>query len=158
MTVISDIINGQMPFTASNEGCRLEAYPDPVSGGAPITIGYGHTGHGIELGLVWTQEQADAQLMDDLQVAADGLSSGAPWWSDLDAVRAGVLLDMAFNVGAPKFLTWHHTLGYAQGRQWEECGVEIAGSQPWASQVGNRSVRNSNQMKTGVYQSEPANG
>ncbi|EAW4242513.1 lysozyme, partial [Salmonella enterica subsp. enterica] len=26
------------------EGCRLKAYPDPKTGGAPWTIGYGWTG------------------------------------------------------------------------------------------------------------------
>jgi GH24 family phage-related lysozyme (muramidase) len=28
----------------TDEGCRLEAYPDPATGAAPWTIGYGHTG------------------------------------------------------------------------------------------------------------------
>ncbi len=42
------------------EGCRLNAYPDPASGGAPWTIGYGHTGAGVVPGLTITQEQAEA--------------------------------------------------------------------------------------------------
>ena len=41
------------------EGCRLEAYPDPGSGGDPITIGWGATGPGIRMGVTWTQQQAD---------------------------------------------------------------------------------------------------
>lgn len=41
------------------EGCRLKAYPDPKTGGAPWTIGWGHTGKDVYPGLVWTQEQAD---------------------------------------------------------------------------------------------------
>ena len=36
------------------EGCRLEANPDPGSGGAPWTIGYGHTGAEVVPGLVIT--------------------------------------------------------------------------------------------------------
>jgi len=43
------------------EGCRLEAYPDPSTGQAPWTIGYGQT-NGIEPGMKWTQEQADYDL------------------------------------------------------------------------------------------------
>jgi len=48
------------------EGCRLAAYPDPGTGGAPWTIGWGATGSGIVKGTVWTQEQADARLESDL--------------------------------------------------------------------------------------------
>lgn len=153
MTLVSAIITGQQPYTATNEGCRLEAYQDTMG---IWTVGFGHA-H-VEPGTVWSQSQADAQLKADLQSAANSLSVHAPWWTNLDAPRAGVLLDMCFNLGAAKFLTWHHTLGYAQSGDYEKCGEEILASEPWASEVGNRAVRNANQMKTGVYQTEPANG
>ena len=48
------------------ESCRLEAYPDPKSGGDPWTIGWGHTGPEVRPGLVWTQDQADAIFEQDL--------------------------------------------------------------------------------------------
>jgi GH24 family phage-related lysozyme (muramidase) len=55
------------------EGCaqkrpdgRFEAYPDPGTGGAPWTIGWGATGRGIRQGTVWTREQCDARLDTDL--------------------------------------------------------------------------------------------
>jgi len=48
------------------EGCHLKAYPDPKTGGAPWTIGWGATGADIVPGLVWTQEQADARLIADV--------------------------------------------------------------------------------------------
>ena len=41
------------------EACRLTAYPDPATGGAPFTIGWGETGPGIVPGLRWTQSYAD---------------------------------------------------------------------------------------------------
>lgn len=44
----------------------FEAYPDPGTGGAPWTIGWGATGRGIAPGLVWTQAQCDARLQRDL--------------------------------------------------------------------------------------------
>ena len=47
------------------EGCRLQAYPDPGTGGAPWTIGYGHT-RGVTQGMTCTQEQAENWLMEDL--------------------------------------------------------------------------------------------
>lgn len=48
------------------ENCSLSAYPDPATGGAPWTIGWGHTGPEVVRGLVWTQVKADAQLLTDL--------------------------------------------------------------------------------------------
>jgi len=49
------------------EGCHLEAYPDPKTGGDPWTIGWGATGPDIYKGLVWTQEQADERLLKDIE-------------------------------------------------------------------------------------------
>ncbi len=52
------------------EGCELSAYPDPASGGAPWTIGYGHTGPDVVPGLTISQAQAEAWLKQDAAVAA----------------------------------------------------------------------------------------
>jgi GH24 family phage-related lysozyme (muramidase) len=48
------------------DGC-FEAYPDPGTGGAPWTIGWGATGIGIEDGTIWTKAQCDARLEADLE-------------------------------------------------------------------------------------------
>lgn len=55
------------------EGCAkrrgdgmVEAYPDPGTGGAPWTIGWGATGAGIGPGTVWSQQQCDARLAADV--------------------------------------------------------------------------------------------
>src|SRR3990167_2364264 len=48
------------------EGCKLSAYADPGTGGAPWTIGFGHTGHDVYPGLHITQEQADEFLKMDI--------------------------------------------------------------------------------------------
>lgn len=45
------------------EGCRLEAYKDPVG---VLTIGYGHTGKDVKVKMTITQEQADELLKQDL--------------------------------------------------------------------------------------------
>lgn len=51
-------------FIGQFEGCKLQAYQDQAG---IWTIGYGHTGPEVEEGLVWTQDQADTQFMQDLQ-------------------------------------------------------------------------------------------
>jgi GH24 family phage-related lysozyme (muramidase) len=81
------------------EGCRLSAYPDPASGGAPWTIGYGHTGAEVVPGLTISQEQADAWLEQDAAEAAgavDRLLRG----EGLTARQRDALISFCFNVGA----------------------------------------------------------
>ena len=64
------------------EGCarlrldgKIEAYPDPGTGGAPWTIGWGATGPGIAKGTVWTQKQCDDRLANDLVRFANEVSA-----------------------------------------------------------------------------------
>lgn len=61
----------------SFEGCAqrrpdgsLAAYPDPATGGAPWTIGWGSTGPDITRTTVWTQDQCDARLLRDANAFA----------------------------------------------------------------------------------------
>ena len=81
------------------EGCRLNAYPDPASGSAPWTIGYGHTGAEVVPGLTITQEQAEAWLKQDVAEAAgsvDQLLRGIV----LTPLQRDALISFCFNVGA----------------------------------------------------------
>lgn len=48
------------------ESCRLTAYPDPATGGAPWTIGWGDTGPSVVPGLKITQAEADARFANRL--------------------------------------------------------------------------------------------
>ena len=55
------------------EGCArvrpdglVAAYPDPGTGGAPWTIGWGATGPDIGPGTVWTQARCDERLVRDI--------------------------------------------------------------------------------------------
>ena len=50
------------------EGCELTAYPDPATGGAPITIGYGCTGPDIHIGMKITRDDANSRLAKKLSV------------------------------------------------------------------------------------------
>lgn len=56
------------------EGCarrrsdgRYAAYPDPATGGAPWTIGWGATGPGITRGTIWARDACDARLASDVE-------------------------------------------------------------------------------------------
>lgn len=52
----------------SFETCRLKAYPDPKTGGAPWTCGWGST-RGVTRDTVWTQEEADRNFELDIVAA-----------------------------------------------------------------------------------------
>ena len=59
------------------EGCArrqadgtLAAYPDPGTGGAPWTIGWGSTGPDIAPGVIWTPAQCDARFRNDITAFA----------------------------------------------------------------------------------------
>jgi lysozyme len=49
----------------SFEDCRLKAYPDPATGGAPWTCGWGET-RGVTKDTWWTQEEADRRFEETI--------------------------------------------------------------------------------------------
>ena len=88
------------------EGCAkrrrdgmFEAYPDPGTGGAPWTIGWGATGKGIQPGTLWTQASCDARLEADLARFARGvtraLNSAPTTQAQFDA-----MVSFHYNTGA----------------------------------------------------------
>ena len=88
------------------EGCArlradgmVEAYPDPGTGGAPWTIGWGATGPGIARGTVWPRGQCDARLERDLArysaEVADALGEAPTTQAQFDA-----LVSFHYNTGA----------------------------------------------------------
>ena len=81
------------------EGCRLEAYPDPGTGGEPWTIGWGSTGPGIRPGTVWTQEQADAALLEDVRQFHHGMVTVLPMAVEWSGNRQAALTSFAYNIG-----------------------------------------------------------
>ena len=86
------------------EGCHLKAYPDPKTGGAPITIGWGTTrrpeGSGFILGQFITQQQADEYLMYDVEYRFLPALQKIPYWSEMNDNQRGALLSFAYNLGA----------------------------------------------------------
>jgi len=85
-----------LALTKSFEGCRLEAYLD--SAGVP-TIGWGHTP--TTLGTVWTQEQADAQLVIDTQWANSVVNKNVT--SEINQNQHDAMVDFTYNVGSGNF-------------------------------------------------------
>jgi lysozyme len=167
------------------EGLRLAAYPDPRSplalackkagidftrnwrrlpnasalSGHPWTVGYGHTGLDVSPTTVWTEAQADAALIKDIDDHTVALEAKEPWVARLDPVRADVLREMAFNLGvgypAPRagvpgkgLRSFVNTLSAIRRGDYEAAAAGMKAS-AWAGQVGDRAVRLIKQMRTG---------
>ena len=81
------------------ETCKLDAYmptPDDVP-----TIGWGHTGADVQMGLRWSQEQADAALALDIkrfEKCVNDAVSVALTQYEFDAC-----VSLAFNIGTGAF-------------------------------------------------------
>lgn len=83
------------------EQCRLEAYPDPGTGGEPWTIGWGDTG-GWKRGDRITQERADAmfaeRLAREFEPGVLEALTRAPAQCQFDA-----FVSLAYNIGVGAF-------------------------------------------------------
>lgn len=79
------------------ESCKLTAYPDPGTGGAPWTIGWGHTGPEVKPGLKWSQEKADTVFREDLARFESGVLSMVRY--GVDQAQFDALVCFAYNCG-----------------------------------------------------------
>jgi GH24 family phage-related lysozyme (muramidase) len=78
------------------EGYSATAYPDPGTGGAPWTIGYGHTG-GVVRGETITRAQAEAYLKQDLSSAENAVRENVH--VPLTQNQFDALVSLTYNVG-----------------------------------------------------------
>jgi GH24 family phage-related lysozyme (muramidase) len=106
------------------------AYPDPATGNAPWTIGWGSTGADITKGTVWTQAQCDARFAHDSAAFAARIAAligTAPTCQH----QFDALVALAYNIGAQNLagstlLARHkagdHTGARTQFARWNRAG------------------------------------
>ena len=86
------------------EGCHLEAYPDPLSGGDPWTIGYGTTrypdGRKVERGDKINAVEADMLLRQEVDRIAEKLRGSVPFWQAMSDQQQCALISFAYNLGS----------------------------------------------------------
>ena len=88
-------------LTVASEGLQLTAYPDPGSGGAPWTIGVGHTGPDVTEGMTITKDEAYDLLRKDIKSASDAVKRFVT--VQLNQNQFDALTDFVFNVGLGNF-------------------------------------------------------
>jgi GH24 family phage-related lysozyme (muramidase) len=86
------------------EGCHLKAYPDPLTGGLPITIGWGSTrdynGKPFTLDQQISQSVADNLLINQIKKEFLPPLKQIPYWNEMNENQQGALLSFAYNLGA----------------------------------------------------------
>ena len=80
------------------EGCKLNAYLCPAN---VWTIGYGATGDGIKSGLVWTQQQAESDLIRTLSFIALSLDSLLK--KPANQNQKDAMISLIYNIGQSAF-------------------------------------------------------
>lgn len=87
------------------EGFRSKAYPDPGTGGAPWTVGYGHTSAAgppkVDPGLMVTAEQAEDILQSDLKRFEQSINELVH--PKLTQNQFDALVSFVYNVGISAF-------------------------------------------------------
>jgi lysozyme len=127
------------------EGLRLKAYPDPLTGSSPWTIGYGHTAPDIGPKVCCTADRAEAWLKSDLADALTALDARLPWWRGLPLDAQRVLAEMTFNLGIGGLLGFHRFLAEMEAQRFATASADMLSSL-WASQVGGRAKRLSDRI------------
>jgi lysozyme len=125
-----------------DEGWRLVPYEDNLGG---WTIGCGHN-----LDRPISNAAVMQILHDDIDAVRDALGH-FPWFSNLDPVRQGVLINMGFNLGINGLLGFRQMIAALVREDWEEAALQMLDSL-WAGQVGQRAVRLASQMRIGIWQ------
>jgi lysozyme len=100
---LQDPVTLALPLVQAFEGCKLTAYPDPLSGGEPYTIGWGSTtyasGKPVQPGDTISQRMADELLELRLRNDLLKLDKRIPRWESLAAHQQAALLSFTYNVG-----------------------------------------------------------
>lgn len=81
---------------------RVQAYPDPATGGAPWTIGWGTTGPDVVKDTIWTREQAQDRFRQHVAEFSAGVAQAlesAPTTQD----QFDAMVSLAYNVGLGNF-------------------------------------------------------
>ena len=82
----------------------MEAYPDPLTGGLPITIGWGSTrdenGKPFKLGTKISQQTADDLLISQIKNEFLPPLIQIPYWNEMNMNQRSALLSFAYNLGA----------------------------------------------------------
>lgn len=124
-----------------DEGLRLKPYRDTLG---ILTIGVGRNLD--EVGLF--ADEVDLMLDNDIRSRRASLSR-FPWFTALDEVRQGALINMSF-MGIAQLLAFYKMIAALEVQDYERSAAEMLDSK-WAGQVHARADRLAQQMRSGKW-------
>lgn len=125
-----------------HEELKLKPYTDTAG---KLTIGVGRNLD--DMGL--TENEARYLLENDLGRVRAELDAALPWWRALDEPRRTVLLNMTFNMGLSRLLTFTKFLHALAHGDYQRAAGEMLDSL-WAKQVHRRAVELASLMQSPV--------
>jgi len=127
-----------------HEGRRNMAYKDSKG---IWTIGIGHN---LEANSIPDEAVSIIFAADKANVDSD-ISNSFPWYSSLDEVRQGVVVDVVFNMGLPRFKGFKNTIRYIKQGDYDKAADELLDSDA-ARDLPKRYNELSEMMRTGEWQ------
>ena len=98
-----------------------------------------------------SDDEADYSLGHDIAAISGEMQRTFPWFSQLDACRQDALLDMAFNLGLPRFKGFAYMIAAMERKDYIAAAAAMLDSK-WADQVGERAKELALMVRQGTYQ------
>tara|TARA_Y100000992_G_scaffold237434_1_gene168193 strand:- start:131 stop:574 length:444 start_codon:yes stop_codon:yes gene_type:complete len=132
-----------------DEGVKYEIYNDHL-GYATFGIGHlvveGDEEHGKPIGTPVSEERVNAIFDEDVQKYISESKKVFPNLDDLPEEAQQVIVNMCFNMGAPRLSGFKKFIGGVNSGDWSTAAVEMMDSR-WAKQVGVRAERLRDRIK-----------
>jgi len=103
-----------------SEGCKLKAYKDCIG---VVTIGWGQT-KGIKEGMVWTQNQADEDLIKTALEVLNQAIKASPILMTVNMEKQAAIADFVYNLGIGSY-TSSTLKKKVDANDWISAAVEI---------------------------------
>jgi len=135
-------MNKLISMLKRHEGRRLKPY---LCTADKLTIGYGRNldDNGI------SEDEALYLLQNDIDACYSELNV-FNWFQELDQVRQEALVDMRFNLGLPRFLSFKKMIARLIAKEYSQAAEEIINSL-YAKQVGDRANEIAYMIERGEY-------
>lgn len=122
-----------LSFIKEAEGVRLNAYPDPGTGGVPWTIGYGNTtyedGSPVRQGDTITRERAESLLITLFEKKYLPKLEAIANWNIMTRSQQAALASFTWNNGPAWYTkqTFSKLKGILDNMQWDQVAAEFYG-------------------------------